>query len=45
MYKVFGRFGIGSWEIIDEADTYEEAESMLYEYQIAFGKGWEMYVD
>lgn len=39
MYKIMGTYK-GRTEIVDEADTMEEAESMLGEYSMAFGPEW-----
>ena len=39
MFKIVGVYE-GNREVIDEFDTREEAERMLVEYRMAFGKDW-----
>ena len=39
MYKIIGTYR-GNTEVVDEADTEEEAEYMLGEYSMAFGPDW-----
>ena len=44
MWKILGRYKAGKWEVIDEADTEEEAMRLAREYRLAFGEGWEIKV-
>ena len=37
--KIWGKYQ-GKTEVIDEADTQEEAQNMAGEYRMAFGADW-----
>lgn len=39
LFKIVGTYR-GKTEVIDEFDTFAEAETMLVEYKMAFGKDW-----
>jgi hypothetical protein len=38
--KIWGSYKSGPIEVLDEADTQEEAQNMAGEYRMAFGAGW-----
>lgn len=40
MYKIWGKYENCPWEVVDEFATRREAELMLTEYRLAFGRGW-----
>ena len=42
MHKIIG-VSEGTKEVIDTAETTEEAEYLVGEYRLAFGKGWNIY--
>ena len=45
-FNIIGKYGkYGQKEVVDEAETYEEAETYLYEYQMAFGSEWELWIE
>lgn len=44
MYKIMGRYKGGEPEEIDIAETNAEAEYLLNEYVLAFGRGWELWI-
>lgn len=39
MYEILGTYD-GQTETVDTAETQEDAEQLLQEYQIAFGLDW-----
>lgn len=39
MYEIIGRYQ-GESEVIDTADTKQEAEYLVGEYRLAYGAGW-----
>ncbi len=43
-YKIMGRCGSGEIEELDSADSEQEAEYLLNEYQMAFGPGWFLWI-
>jgi len=40
MYVILGKYNGAAWEPIDEFETFQEAKTMLKEYQLAFGPDW-----
>ena len=44
-YLVMGRYKGCEAEEVDEADTRSEAEWLAGEYKIAFGRGWDLWVE
>ena len=39
MFKIVGYYE-GNSEVVDEADTRNEADALASEYRMAFGSGW-----
>ena len=44
MYVIRGKLKGMDSEDIDEFETKKEAESMLYEYALAYGSGWKLWI-
>lgn len=42
MFQIIGKYAGCPAEVIDEAETREDAEYMLKEYKIAFGSDWRL---
>ncbi len=42
MYEIRGKYPGEPWETIDEADTKQEANSLLAEYRMAYGPEWRL---
>lgn len=42
-YFILGTY-LGQTEVIDSADTLDEANYLRHEYRIAFGRGWKIFV-
>lgn len=40
VWIVWGCYRHGVMEVVDEADSLEEAENLLTEYRLAYGEGW-----
>jgi len=45
MYKIMGKLKGCETEEIDSAETAEDAEYLLGEYQLAFGSDWKLWVE
>jgi hypothetical protein len=43
MYKIMGKYGEETEEI-DTAKNKKEAEYLLCEYKLAFGRGWTIWI-
>jgi len=43
VFQILGRYN-NQTEEIDTADTKQEAEYLLGEYQLAFGAGWRLWI-
>ena len=44
VYVIEGKYPGCSYDEVDEFDTREEAEEMLKEYRMAFGKDYILYI-
>ena len=44
MFEIIGKLEDFDIEVIDSADTYNEAVYMLGEYEMAFGNGWILWI-
>lgn len=40
-YSIWGKYN-GRWEKIDSANCQHTAFNLAYEYQVAFGRNWEI---
>ena len=43
-YEVIGKYKSSPSEVVDEADTMEDAEYMLNEYRISYGSTWKLHI-
>lgn len=43
-YKIMGKYN-GRAEEVDTADSQEEVDEMLAEYRMAFGTGWNLWIE
>jgi len=44
-YKIYAKRGSGPWELIDTAQTLNEAMAYARNYERSFGKGWDFRID
>ena len=44
MFKIMGEYN-GKKEEIDTANSESAAEYLMYEYALAFGKGWKIWIE
>jgi len=44
MFKIMGRY-MGRTEEIDSAETKKDAEYLLREYKLAFGRAWKLWIE
>ena len=40
MYQIQGKFKYDRWQVLDEAETYEEAWKLYGEYRFELGLEW-----
>ena len=45
MYEIHGKSNFGTEVIDTDIGCKHEAQNLLWEYQLAFGQGWELWIE